>query len=186
MGDGKLDSYVSKAVQNLKNSGYKTGDVRNSFEKIVRKPFQNLFFLIIVYAACLLVGIIILGLSNLSSPLFAGGLVFYVLIVIASLLLGFVSYFCFGYFRIGKITKFILTFSLSLLLSGAVFLISNYFFNLLRSISTRLIADYSSVSVFSNILEIFDLSKIPNVWIIIVVIVVLYNLLSIIGLFRKD
>lgn len=168
MGDKKVDFYV---------------DLRNSVDKTKKKPFQNLFFLILVYFACLLIGIIILSLSNLSSVLLGGSSIFYVLIVVISLLLGFISYFCFGYFKISKITGFILTFSLSLIISGVVFLINNYVFNLLNSLRNTFISN--SPDVFS-VLDIFNLSNLPNIWIIFAIFVVLYNLLSIINLFRKD
>lgn len=183
MDDKRLDSYLSAAVQNLKNSGYKEREMRDSFEKIIRKPFQNLFFLILVYIACLLTGIIILSLSNLSSLLLAGSFIFYVLIAILSLLLGFAGYFGFGYFRISKITKFILIFSLSLLISGTIFLINNYFLSLMSDLQQRIISNYSNLSGF---VDIFDLSKMSNIWVVIGIIVVFYNLLSIINIFRKD
>ncbi len=149
----------------------------------VKKPFANWFFIILVYLACLVTGLIVISLGDILGGLIFGGMYIPAILVVA--LLGTSVYFSLGYFGIKKSTMFILTISLSVLISISTFLVNYYTVKTLNELSSVLVsAPEGAVGGLSTLLNVFNVSALGNVWIVICFTLFFYNLLPIINFFK--
>lgn len=147
---------------------------------------KNKFFLVLFYFCSLILGIMLISIFLPIASMFLGrGFLMYLILSIFIITVSFVTSVGFNYFELRKGILFILLFSLSILISVA----SGSFIYVMQGFLEKLSSNLSDGPAGSlgsmNFVSIFDFGSL-NVWIFVILILIFYNLPSLISLMKKS
>jgi uncharacterized membrane protein len=113
----------------------------------------------------------------------ASGSVAYLIITLALLMVSALTYFSFSSFNLEDKTILFLTIPISIIASVSTF-IGDYFIKRgLQALQTQMVTD--SGSSIGNVTAIFDWTRMMNIWLLVALIIIIYNLPSIIFMLPK-
>jgi len=141
---------------------------------------KSKIFLILCFIASLLLGII-LSSALLLTPILAGNLVYLTIIGIL-ISISLLAYFSFSSFDIQEKTILFLTLPISIIISIITY-IANYFL----TTTIKQIVSLPAEIPINQVVSIFNLTNTLNIWVLIALIIIIYNMPPIIFvLFKKQ
>ncbi|MDP1695423.1 MAG: hypothetical protein Q8L29_00745 [archaeon] len=141
-------------------------------------------FLVLCFIAALLIGIIITEFILITSTTFVKGYYpLYIMIILIFSAISLLTYLSFSSFDIQEKTILFLTLTLSIIISIPAF-IGDYFLRMsLNLISTR-ITNQSGGEV-ASLSAMFNINGMLNIWLLIALIIITYNIPSIVFMLSK-
>jgi len=147
---------------------------------------KSKIFLVLCFIASLLLGIILSAALLLTPPIFVEGFSYLIIIgILVSLTL--LTYFSFSSFDIQEKTILFLTPPISIIISITTY-IANYFLRILaRDFVSQQQQTEFGLGNIGSITSLFDFNHMLNIWVLIALIIIIYNIFPIIFiLFKKE
>lgn len=139
-------------------------------------------FLVLCFISALLIGTIVAELILITALIMGkGAFIFYPIIILLLLSISLLTYFSFSSFDIQEKTVLFLTLPTSIIISILAF-VGNYFLKMFVNLigPTQIGSDAGS-----NLTALFDIRGMMNIWLLIALIIIIYNLPSIVFMLSK-
>jgi len=143
---------------------------------------KSKLFLVLCFISSLLLGIVLSAILLPAKFILGSSYLSIFVIICALIMLSLVTYFSLSSFDIQEKTILFLTLPISIIISVTTFIVDYFIRAALQSLQNKIM---SAGVPFGNIISLFDIKQMLNIWVLIALIIVIYNLPSIIFMLSK-